>query len=238
MIGVQSIIAMDRPVITIISRELGYRFMAAEAWWILSGDNKVATLAPYSKMITQFSDDGITFFGAYGPKILGQLGYVTKQLIKDADTRQAVINIWRESPQPSKDIPCTLSTQFLIREGRLNIIHTMRSSDLWLGYPYDVFSFSMLATWVIIKLRRQGHYDLKLGDLYFTAGSQHIYERDFTGVDRVLSSFPEHTYRCDIMHPEEFRHEDELVSHLALLKDNNPMLMKTPHQFFRSMLDV
>lgn len=35
---------MRKPVLTVPDRSLSYRFMAAEAYWILSGDNRVATI--------------------------------------------------------------------------------------------------------------------------------------------------------------------------------------------------
>ena len=76
LLGVKTMIDMTQPVITISERKLGYRFMAAEAAWIMSGDNRVATISPYSKAISNFSDDGILFFGAYGPRIRDQLGHV------------------------------------------------------------------------------------------------------------------------------------------------------------------
>ena len=75
--------------------------MAAEALWILSGDNKVETIAPYNKNIKQFSDDGIIFQGAYGPRIISQLDYVIESLRKDRESRQAVLTIWNPNPKPS-----------------------------------------------------------------------------------------------------------------------------------------
>jgi hypothetical protein len=82
LMGFKSMIDMNQPVITIKERGLGYKFMAAEAAWIMSGDNRVSTIAPFSKQISNFSDDGILFFGAYGPRIRDQLGHVTSGLTR------------------------------------------------------------------------------------------------------------------------------------------------------------
>ena len=65
------VIDMRYPVLTIAERKLSHRFMAAEAFWILSGDDTVAGIIPWNKRIAEFSDDGQTFFGAYGPKVVG-----------------------------------------------------------------------------------------------------------------------------------------------------------------------
>ena len=51
---------MRKPVLMIPTRSLSYCFMAAEAYWILSGDNKVSTIAPYNKHIANFSDVAVT----------------------------------------------------------------------------------------------------------------------------------------------------------------------------------
>src|SRR5688572_22479460 len=103
---------MRFPLCTRPSRRLGYRFAPAEAAWILSGDNRLATIKKFSNFIWEFSDDGFFYQGAYGPRIVDQLTYVCDMLSEDPDTRQAVIEVWRPNPRPGRDIPCTLSFQF------------------------------------------------------------------------------------------------------------------------------
>lgn len=174
-------IDMKDPILSVIPRNLGYKFMYRESWWILTGRNDVDSIAKFAR-IARYSDDGNRFDGAYGPKIVDQLRYVVDCLDSDPNSRQAVINIWRENPRTSKDIPCTLSAQFLIRDGFLNCVVTMRSSDIWLGLPYDVFNFTMLTMLVGMELhdRRPSEYEsLELGSLYHTAGSRHLYAKDF-----------------------------------------------------------
>lgn len=188
IVGAKSVVNMNYPTVTIPERGVGYKFMAAEAWWILSGRCDVDGIAPFSKEISKFSDDGSTFFGAYGPKVVQQLQYVVNTLKRDRDSRQAVINIWRENPPMSKDIPCTLSAQFLIRENRLHCIDTMRSSDAWLGWVYDVFNFSMLSAYVAIHLRQFPEFDgLELGNLILHMGSAHIYEKNLPAIEAILN---------------------------------------------------
>lgn len=216
---------MSRPVVTTPERKLGYKFLAAEAAWILSGDDKVATIAPYSKEISKFSDDGHVFAGAYGPKILDQLEYVVDCLIKDPDSRQAVLNIWRENPKPSKDVPCTLSLQFLYRDSEIHCVASMRSSDLWLGHPYDIMNFSMLSAYIAIKLRGVTGRPVTLGELHLTSGSKHIYERNYEGVLNVLRAT-----ESGLVDPgpkvnlDRFIVADDLVAHLWSLAETGKAL--------------
>jgi thymidylate synthase len=172
-----TVVDMRYPIVTLKERKIGFKFLAAEAWWIISGRNDVASIAPYSRHIASFSNDGYRFDGAYGPKVVDQLRYVVDTLAGDMDSRQAVLEIWRPNPRQSKDVPCTLTLQWLIRDGCLHCIDSMRSSDAWLGWPYDVFNFSMLSAYVLLSLKknRVACESVRLGKLYLTAGSSHLY---------------------------------------------------------------
>ena len=211
LMGFKSMIDMNQPVITIKERGLGYKFMAAEAAWIMSGDNRVSTIAPFSKQISNFSDDGILFFGAYGPRIRDQLGHVIQSLLGDPDSRQAVITIWRPNPRASRDIPCTISCQFVIRMGMIHCFMNMRSSDAWLGVPYDWFNFSMLSAGVALMLREKG-MNVKLGALHFYAASQHLYEENWDKVVPCLNGEILGDY--EPIKLDDFNDYDHLVNHL------------------------
>lgn len=178
VVNMHTTIYMHSPIVTAIKRKLGYRFLFAEAAWILSGDYRVETIQPYSKSIANFSDNGLTFFGAYGPKILEQLPYVCNKLVEDDNTRQAVLTIWRENPPNTKDMPCTISVQFLIRGDKLHCIVNMRSSDAWLGWPYDTFNFSMLSALIILVIKQATSWQLDLGYLHMNLGSSHLYAQN------------------------------------------------------------
>lgn len=181
-----TVVDMRQPVLISEARGLSYKFMAAEAFWILSGDDRVDGIAPFNKNIAAFSDDGERFFGAYGPKIVGQLDYVVQKLVEDTDSRQAGLTIWRENPPTSKDIPCTVAIFFSIRSQRLNCHTFMRSSDCWLGVPYDVFNFSMVSHLVCARLWGRGKR-ITPGKLYLTAASAHLYEENFDGARACIA---------------------------------------------------
>lgn len=182
---------LGQPVVTSPARRLNYRFMAAEALWILAGDNRLAPLTRFVERMADFSDDGKTLAGAYGPRVVPQLPYVIDALLKDPNTRQAVIGIWTPNPEPSKDIPCTLSLGFSLRGHELHCHAQMRSSDVWLGIPYDIFSFSCVAFYVtcMYNLRVREHRVLP-GQLTITATSSHLYERDVDKARSVLATPP------------------------------------------------
>jgi thymidylate synthase len=163
-------------------RALNYKFMIAEWLWIAGGLSIVEPIARYNKNIAQFSDDGLTFAGAYGPRLASQWDWLVNVLRKDPDTRQAVAMIWTPCPRASRDIPCTTQVQFLLRAGKLNAVWTMRSNDLWLGLPYDFFNFSQLTNCIAAVL------DCEIGEIVVQTGSSHVYEEHYELARRVIDS--------------------------------------------------
>ena len=172
IIAAQYIVDMNTSFLTIPERKMGARFPYAEAYWILSGSNKLEDIIKYAPDLKKYSNDGIWLDGAYGPPIMDQMPYVVKKLQTDHDSRQAIISIWRARPYPSLDIPCTLTMQFLLRGTEIHTIVNMRSSDLWLGFPYDVFTFSCITKYISLFM----YEPHTLGKLYLNTGSSHLYE--------------------------------------------------------------
>jgi thymidylate synthase len=181
---------MHYPIVHVPERRLSKGFLCAEALWILRGDDRVGTIAPYNPNIAAFSDDGVTFAGAYGPRFVNQVRYVANAIVSDNDTRQAVLTLWNRRPRPSKDIPCTVSMQFVLRSGYLDAHAYMRSSDAWLGVPYDWFNFTMMALRVAHLVNSITNVTTvhDLGRLYFTAACAHFYRKDLARIDACLTA--------------------------------------------------
>jgi thymidylate synthase len=149
-------------------RVLNPAFAVAEALWILSGSDDPWIFA-YNRTLIRYADGG-RLRGAYGPRIrrwrdeLDQLDYVRRLLARDPNTRQAVIQIYdpQIDTRGHRDVPCTLSYRFFLRSGRLDMHTTMRSNDVWLGLPYDLFTATILhelmASWVGAELGVYHHY--------------------------------------------------------------------------------
>lgn len=215
---------MTMPVVTVPGRKLNYKFMAAEAFWILSGDNSVDGIAPWNKHIAAFSDDGATFFGAYGPPIREQLPFVVGKLLEDEDSRQAVISIWRPSPPKTKDTPCTVAMVFSVRHGKVNAHVFMRSNDVWLGTPYDVFNFSMVAHLVCALLNEAQPMRsawFTPGTLYLTAASSHIYEHNWLPAKDVLDYAHQAEEQMPTL-PLLYTNSTVLLAHLKELRSTSP----------------
>jgi thymidylate synthase len=111
----------------------------------------------------------------------------------------------------------------------------MRSSDIWLGVPYDVFNFTMLTGYLMLLLREKGLDNLELGYLYLNAGSRHLYENNFESAIDVLNNRVCKTYQY--FNPYEFDSPLELKHYLKALSEKNSVeLNKYKSTFGRDIL--
>jgi len=90
---------------------------------------------------------------------------------------------------------CTLSIQFLIRDGHINTIVNMRSSDIVWGIGYDLFNFTIMTLKVLTRYHESLGIDntsdkdlVRLGDLYLNAGSSHLYKRHYNFAEQILAN--------------------------------------------------
>lgn len=181
---INAITVIENPTKNVMTngiRKLSMRYAIGEMLWYMSANPSLRAIQHYTKAWDRMSDDGKTVNSNYGYIIqeafdFDQYEYCKQLLIKDKNSRQAVIHIkvpTNTIKNPTNDLNCTVCLQFLIREGKLYCTTYMRSNDLWLGFPYDVFQFTCL------QIRMAMELDLDIGTYTHIAGSLHLYERDF-----------------------------------------------------------
>jgi len=160
---------------------LSSRIAAAEALQLIGGFSDPKWLVDLAPQFARFREPNGQFWGAYGPRTSygRQLAGIVDKLHRFPDTRQAVVTLWDPAldNEPGKlDYPCTVAVGFS-RGGRygldqLNMRVTMRSNDVWLGLPYDLFQFAQLQ-WTLCTI-----LDLLPGTYTHTAWSMHLYRSD------------------------------------------------------------
>ena len=161
-------------------RKMSMRYAIGELLWYNSAVNTWKSIDEFSKFCKNISDDGEHVNSNYGHCIrkkfnFDQWEHCKSILQKDKYSRQAVIHI--KEPRnlienPTKDLNCTIALQFLIRDEQLDLVVTMRSNDIWLGLPYDLFNFTCMQIQMAMEL------GVKIGTYYHNVGSLHLYERD------------------------------------------------------------
>ena len=159
-------------------RNMPMRYAIGEMLWYLSGNSALKEIQKFGSGWDRMSDDGIHVNSNYGYCIKHKYGFdqwefVKEELRKNSLSRRAVIHIKEPSNKESKDVNCTVSLQFFIRENKLYMTTYMRSNDIWLGFPFDVFQFTCMQILMSMEL------GLELGTYTHIAGSLHMYKRDY-----------------------------------------------------------
>jgi thymidylate synthase len=154
-----------------------------ELVWYLGGRDNVAQIAHYIRMYERFGVDG-RVEGGYGPRLFGPNGQIPgliQNLKGHPDSRQAVVQLFAASDlNNEKDVPCTCTLQFLLRGGALNLVVHMRSNDVFLGLPHDIFCFTMIQELVARSVGAE------LGRYIHMVGSLHIYEEHIEAAESFM----------------------------------------------------
>jgi thymidylate synthase len=128
-------------------------------------------------------DKGVTY--TYGNRMrkhfgVDQLNYVAKKLADDRGSRSVVINLW-DAGIRQQGSPCLNHLWFRIIDNRLFMTATIRSNDMFLGWPENAYGLRFLQDWIrcmILKFEGEFQDDkgLELGDLVISSQSAHIYD--------------------------------------------------------------
>jgi thymidylate synthase len=157
-----------------------------ELCWYLAGTNKLEFISYYIPRYKVFAE-GDLIFGGYGPRLFGyespdQVTNVIELLRKRPSSRRAVIQLFDATDlvDEHRDIPCTCTLQFMIRDSKLHMITYMRSNDVFSGLPHDIFCFTMLQEILARSL------SVELGTYKHAVGSLHLYESNEDTVQQFV----------------------------------------------------
>lgn len=138
------------------------------------------------------------FSYTYSERLAPQLSFIMNELKVRPATRQAILNVHSNiapsnmltsgtdpnTPRyvkPAADlqnmggnarIPCSMYYQLMIRDGKVDLIYTMRSCDFITHFPVDVMLALRLQSWITQQL------DLVVGTFTYFTGSLHAYHKD------------------------------------------------------------
>lgn len=159
-------------------RDANPTFHLMESLWMLSGRNDVEGVAQYVKSMSNFSDDGVTFNGAYGHRWrkhfdIDQLATIVKALRENPNCRRQVLSMWdaqRDLGLNSKDLPCNTHIYFEVFNDKLNMTVCNRSNDIvWGALGANVVHMSMLQEFM-------AHFiGVEVGGYWQMSNNMHLY---------------------------------------------------------------
>lgn len=137
------------------------------------------------------------------------------KLYYDKYTRQATISLFNPvqdyNSNGTKDTPCTNIIRFMIRNNKLDMTVFMRSNDIILGTPYDIFNFTMLQEIMA------GRLNIDVGIYYHIIDSLHIYDNHYEMAQNIIDN-PEKDIYDNIMYDARLNN-DEFIKELKIIFD-------------------
>lgn len=108
----------------------------------------------------------------FQPYKVDQVDYLLHELRFNPSSRRHVTSLWNIDDLDEGALnPCVWSTQWLVKENKLHLIVQVRSNDVALGNPFNIFQYYVLQRMIT---QVTGY---ELGSLTFNINDLHIYER-------------------------------------------------------------
>lgn len=155
-------------------------------------------------------------------KTIDQLQWAVNEINSDPNAHNAIVNSWNpeylysmaEKEDASRFPICHNMYQISNRGGKLDLILYQRSCDYFLGVPFNIASYALLAL-ILAKVLK-----LKPGKFIHMYGDIHIYDNHIEQVKQQLKRkprpFPKVIISGKINKLDDFRPE------MVILKDYNP----------------
>ena len=136
----------------------------------------------------------------YEGKGFDQVLYCIDQIKNSPNSRRIIIDLWDGSKMDQMALPpCMHKYQFYVNDGYLSLHAELRSSDTFLGLPWNIGTASLF-------VYMMAHVcDLKPGDLIMTINDAHIYENQLNVVKEQLERIP---YNSPIIRIKEGTEKD------------------------------
>jgi thymidylate synthase len=207
------------PLLT--TKKLHVRSIVHELLWFLRGDTNVAYLREHGVRIW---DEWADARGELGP-IYGrqwrawegpdgathdQIGRVIEDLRRDPHSRRHLVSAWNVADLPRMALqPCHALFQFYVAGRGLSCHLYQRSADVFLGVPFNIAEYALLASMVAQVC------DLEPHELILTFGDVHLYRNHHDQAREQLEREPRPLPRLrlnpEIASIDAFRFEDIVV---------------------------
>lgn len=197
-------LAAGFPLLT--TKKLHFKSIANELIWFLSGNTNVGWLKENGVSIW---NEWATETGELGPvygkqwtawptkdgSAINQIDYVVHTLRHNPNSRRILFHGWNPEYLPDESVspqdnarngrmalpPCHLLYQFYVANGRLSSQLYIRSSDSFLGLPYNIASLALLTHMLAQQV------DLVAHEIVVSIGDLHAYANHETQIKTQLA---------------------------------------------------
>lgn len=193
------------PLITL--KKVFFRGVFEELMWMLKGETNSKILEEKGINIwKEWADASGDLGPIYGKIWRNWPGSVWRDQIRDLidglrdkpHSRRHVVSVWNipdlpnELMSPQENIsqgrmalaPCHYAFQMFVENGKLSCLMHMRSSDVFLGLPFNIAQYALLTHIIASQV------DLVPGMLHITLGDTHLYANHVAQAQELVSREP------------------------------------------------
>jgi thymidylate synthase len=182
------------PLVT--TKRLHLRSIIYELLWFLNGDTNIKYLKDNGVSIwDEWADENGNLGPVYGyqwrnwpaldGKTIDQITRLIEQIKTKPDSRRHIVTAWNPADVDQMALPpCHAMFQFYVADNKLSCLLMQRSTDFFLGLPFNIASYALL-TYMVAQ-----QCDLEVGDFVWTGGDTHIYNNHIEQVKLQLTREP------------------------------------------------
>jgi thymidylate synthase len=212
-------LAEGLPLVT--TKKVHLKSIVHELLWFLKGDTNIAYLREHGVSIwDEWADQNGNLGPVYGyqwrswpapdGRHIDQISQVVDEIRRNPDSRRLIVSAWNVADIPRMKLaPCHAFFQFYVAQGRLSLMLYQRSADFFLGVPFNIASYALLALMVAQVC------GLRPGELVHNLGDTHLYLNHLEQAREQLQREPRPRPRMTLNPQVEdlfaFRYEDFLL---------------------------
>jgi thymidylate synthase len=207
------------PLVT--TKKVHLKSIVHELLWFLKGDTNIAYLREHGVSIwDEWADQNGNLGPVYGyqwrswpapdGRHIDQISQVVDEIRRNPDSRRLIVSAWNVADIPRMKLaPCHAFFQFYVAQERLSLMLYQRSADFFLGVPFNIASYALLALMVAQVC------GLRPGELVHNLGDTHLYLNHLEHAREQLQREPRPRPRMTLNPQVEdlfaFRYEDFLL---------------------------
>jgi thymidylate synthase len=170
------------------TKKVHTKSIVRELLWFLKGDTNIGYLKENGvKIWDEWADENGDLGPVYGKQWrdfggIDQITWVIDRIKSNPECRRQIVSAWNVPELPKMALmPCHVLFQFRVQNGKLSLQLYQRSSDWFLGVPFNIASYALLLHMVADVC------ELEVGEFIWVGGSCHIYENHFDQIKLQLS---------------------------------------------------
>ena len=193
------------------ARRVHFKGILTELLWFIKGDTSIKYLHDHDVTIW---DEWVKEDGTIGPGYgkqwrswkgvtdqneiveIDQLTSLIKSLRDDPYGRRHLVNAWNVAQLKDMALPpCHLLFQCYVDEDHLDLLFYMRSSDVYLGLPYNIASYATLLSIIAVLTEKVPRY------LTVVLGDTHLYLNHVEQATALIARQPIETKPVLLVNP-------------------------------------